>query len=267
LNQELLPNYKFVGIVTIRIFIMETKSPNDYSGNRLELRDIGVSAEELEALKPKPDNVVDINDYRKAKEELIQPAAQPVEAKDTKERNKNVKVVLLAGATLLGSAKLTIEAFKEKIHPAAHVQSADELNTATTIEVEGIEPGTQLEVSPYSFTVTGGNIRTSPHVEGGGEDPGDNLVQNTDLTGKVITHPIEVADDSNEKNGNWYVFFDSDGQKFAINEQNVQAIPDHTITNGDDIRVTVDKDTNMGIIAHDANNVSMQVATVVEATN
>lgn len=241
---------------------METRPGNpDYSGNKLTLKDIGVSKDELEALKPNAP-VVDINEYRSEEN-----AKKINKNHDSRERTKKLKAGLLAAATLLGSAKLTYEAFREKIHPAHRVVSAGELDSADEIEIDSIKPGSELVVSPYSFTITGGNVRTTPHVQPGlNEEPDENLVQNADLTGKVITHPIEVADQTNSSNEKWYVFYDSDGQSFAINGQNVEHVADQNVTSSDDIRVTVDKTTNMGIIAHDKNNVTMQVATVVEVT-
>ncbi len=259
----MLRKVKFVGIVTIRIN-METRNNSDYSGDRLTLGDIGVSKDdlqaELQAMKDElgPDNVVQMSDYRPT-----EPIVKSGKPRSTHERNKKIKAVVLAGATLLGSAKITYEMFRDKIHPVERIESAEELEAAKPVDIEDIKPGSELEVSPFSYTVTGGNVRTSPQVEFNDE----NLVQHTDLTGKIITHPIEVTDESNSTNGNWYVFYDGDGQKFAINEQNLDVIADPNIIETNDITVTVDKTTNMGIIAHDANNISMQVATVVEASS
>lgn len=241
---------------------METRSNSDYNDDRLTLSDIGVDKEdlqaELEALKQTPDNVVQMSDY------------QPVEKQtsidkqhSSTERNKKLKAIALAGAALLGTAKYGFEMFREKVHPVHRVVTAEELHSAEDVHIDDIQPGDELKVSPFSYTITGGNVRTSPQVEINDE----NLVPNTDLSGKVITHPIEVADTSNSKNGYWFVFYDGDGQKFAINEQNLTAVADTTITNTQDMKVTVDKTTDMGIIAHDHNNVSMQVATVVDVEN
>lgn len=229
------------------------KTRSEYSGDRLDLRDIGVTADELKALRPQPDNLVKINDYR---------SPEDARAIDSKERKKKVKAVLLAGATLIGSAKLAVEMFKEKIHPIAFIQSAEQLNDAVPVEIEDIKPGDELGVSPYSFTVTGGNVRTSPHAESGGAEPDDNLVK-ADLTGKVIAHPIEVADENNPANPDWYVFYDADGQKFAINGQNLEVVHGQNTIGTSTMHVMVDKVTNKGIIAHNNDN-TMQVAAVVD---
>ncbi len=238
---------------------METRSDQDYSGDRLTLSDIGVDKDdlqaELQAMKAQPDNVVQMSDYRSEDEKAV-----IAQQHNTHERNKKIKAAVLAGAALMGTAKLTYETFREKIHPAERITSLAEVDDAKPVEIDDIHSGDQLEVSPFSYTVTGGNVRTSPQV---GMD-NENLVDHVDLSGKIITHPIEVADTSNSQNGNWFVFYDSDGQKFAINQQNLNVVADQSITNTQDISVTVDKTTNMGIIAHDSNNVSMQVATVVD---
>jgi len=231
-----------------------TPSKPDYSGNRLTLKDIGVSKEELEALKP-PAPVVDMAAYRSK-----ETAAKIDKRRSTQERNRNLKAAALVGVVLLGSAKLTYEAFKEKIHPAHRVVALNELDSGTNVELDDVKPGTQLEVSPLSYTITGGSrVREDSNTEA-------NLVS-ADLSGKVLVRPIEVPDDSNPANGNWYVFYDANGQKFAINEQNVTGIADPNLASASDIEVTVDKTTNMGIIAHDKNNVSMQVATVVDTNS
>lgn len=229
-------------------------SPSDYSGDMLTLRDIGIEAQTPVHESSKdlvPNNVVEL---RQTKEEH-----KPDEKKKPK-----AKALILAGAALLGSAKLAQEAFSEKIHPAQRIVQISELDSANNVEVDDIKPGSSLEVSPFSYTITGGNVRTSPGVQSAGDEADVNLVQHTDLSGKVIAHPIEVADKANPSNGNWYVFFDSSGAKYAVNEQNVSAIADPNLTNSTDITVTVDRTTNMGIIAHDSNNISMQVATVVD---
>lgn len=253
----MLKKVKFVGIVTIRIF-METRSSSDFSGDRLTLSDIGVSNDDLQAelaaMKQTPDNVVQMSDYRPVEDQTEIDKKHAIA-----ERKKKVKAIALAGAALLGTAKFGYEMFREKVHPAERIVSAEALTTARDIEITDVAPGDEIEVSPFSYTITGGNVRTSPGVDINNE----NLV-NTDLSGKVITHPIEVADLSNAKNGDWFVFYDSEGQKFAVNEQNVAVVPDNSITETRDITVTVDNTTNFGIIAHDGNNISMQVATVVE---
>ncbi len=237
---------------------METRNTSDYNGDRLTLSDIGVSKSdlqaELEAIKQTPDNVVQMSDYRPAEEQV------EIEKKhSTTERKNKLKAVALAGAALLGTAKLGYEMFKEKVHPAERIVSTEALSTAKDVEITDIVPGDEIKVSPFSYTITGGNVRTSAGVDMNNE----NLV-NIDLSGKVITHPIEVADVANAKNGDWFIFYDSDGQKFAVNEQNVAVVPDNNISETKDMTVTVDKTSNFGIIAHDGNNISMQVATVVE---
>ncbi len=248
----------FVGIVTIRIF-MESRSNPDFSGDRLTLSDIGVNKDdlqaELEALKPTPDNVIQMSDYRPAEDQ-----ANKEKTIAKTERKKKLKVIALSGAALLTTAKFTYENLREKIHPAERIVNMHELDTATDISIEDITPGDEITVSPFSYTITGGNVRTSPQVMPGDE----NLVQNTDLSGKVITHPIESPDKSNSQNGNWFIFYDSDGEKFAINQQNLTVVPDSSVSSSAEIEVIIDKTTNMGIIAHDSNNVSMQVATVVD---
>jgi len=233
---------------------------------RLTYKDLGV---ELAALKPKPDeqsdkkdNVVHLDDYRP------QPDVASAQTEKKKHaRNKKIKAVLLTGATLLAADKLIEDAMKSQISPAARIESASQLESLTLVEIDNITTGTPLEVSPYSYTITGGNIRTSPHVESNGGEPDTNLVQHTDMTGKVITHPIEVADQTNSANGDWFVFYDASGKSFAVYGENLEVIPDKTVQANQDLQVTVDKTTSAGVIAHDKNNVTMQVATIIDVQN
>jgi hypothetical protein len=228
------------------------KTPSEYSGERLTLKDIGVEPEKQPKLQDQElvaDKVV-----------RLRTATQPTERTNSPERQKKIKAIVLAGATILAGTRLTQEALSDKVSEAPRIGSLNELDDAKPIVIDEIKPGEELNVSPYSFTITGGNVRTSPQVEP--ED--ENLIQHTDLFGDVITHPIKVTDSSNRANGNWYVFYDANGDKFAINEQNVDVIPEKNETI-DHIEVVVDKTTNMGIIAHDEHNISMQVATVISA--
>lgn len=240
------------------------KTRSEYSGDRLDLRDIGVTAEELKALQPKPDNVVNINSYRTAKDlQSIDSTVEDAQTFYSSERKKKIKAILLAGATLIGSAKLAVEMFREKIHPVSYIQSAEQLEDASIIDIEDIKPGDVIVVSPYSYTVTGGNVRTSPQADTANNLRDENLVD-ADLTGKVLAHPIEVADKTNPSNANWFIFYDSEGQKFAINGQNLEVVHGQNTNSGRDLQVTIDRVTNRGIIAHDDTS-TMQVAVVVDA--
>lgn len=223
---------------------IESTRPHSDDSQRLTFKDLGVSKSELEA----ENNVVNLDDYRNKKVELSSNEEFATDKKEKKNKLKP-KAILLAGATMLGSYLMIQEAFSQKVAPI-------EVGTEKKqLDIEDIKVGDTVEVSAYDYHVTGGNVRTSPNVG----DEGENIVK-ADLSDKVLVKPIKVIDSANSANGNWYVFYDSEGSKFAINEQNVVA--DNNSSNTPTESVTITETSSRGIIAHTPSGNTVMVAGV-----
>ncbi len=165
------------------------------------------------------------------------------------------KKVVAASAVAIASlqgAKMAHEAIVARPEPVS-VTSPQE-----SFAVEDFPVGSELAVSPYSYVVTGGNIRTSPKVVE------DNLLDHTDFSGDTIEHPIVVADDSNPQNDDWLEFVDSKGKTLYTNLQNVEVVQESTTPPVEStIHVTVTQTGNHGITASDGKGNILTVATVV----
>lgn len=188
-------------------------------------------------------------------ETKIDRSQQPKKTHTKPKKKIDPKKVVAASAVALASlqgAKMVHEAIIARPEPVS-VTSPQE-----SFEVEDFPVGSELVVSPYSYIVTGGNIRTSPKVVE------DNLLDHTDFSGDTIEHPIVVADESNPQNDDWLEFVDSKGKTLYTNLQNVEVVQDGTTTPEEStIHVTVTQTGNHGILASDGKGNILTVATVV----
>jgi len=128
-----------------------------------------------------------------------------------------------------------------------------------SFEIEDFPVGSELAVSSFSYTITGGNIRTSPKVVEG------NLLDHTNFSGETIEHPIIIADQANPQNDDWLEFVDSKGKTLYTNLQNVEIVEDSSISSTESfIDVTITETGNHGITASDGKGNILTVATVVD---
>lgn len=204
-----------------------------------------------ESMRPTTREVTDLSEYRAQKNppEVIvtPPTAQPTK------KNKTKKAVAVAmGALALGGAtKFAHDAVVARPEPV--MMSVPE----TPLTIEEFPAGKELEVSAFSYTITGPNVRISPKVTD------DNLLDHTDLTGQTIVRPIEVNDELTAQNGDWLEFVDSKGNLLFVNDQNVERIEDSNRATSPTQHVTITKTSNLGMFASDEKGNIVQVATVI----
>lgn len=233
-----------------------------YSDLGADLKDIARQNEDVinnnevgpvpESMRPTTREVTDLNEYRAQKnpsEVIVSPSTPPA-AKKSKAKKATAVAI---GALALGGGIVKTAHDGLVARPEPVMMSVPE----TPLTIDEFPAGKELEVSAFSYTITGTNVRTSPKVTD------DNLLEHTDFRGQTIVRPIEVSDELTAKNGDWLEFVDSKGNVLFVNNQNVERIEDSNISKASLQHVTITKTSNLGILASDQKGNVVQVATVI----
>lgn len=130
------------------------------------------------------------------------------------------------------------------------------------IEEPGFAPGDKKVVSNHAYLVTGENVRTSAEIK---DSEGEhNLLEGTNLKGKIIVRPEIVSDQRNSHNDDWLKFVDQNGKVMYLSSQNAKEIPAESDNTQESLEVIVVETTSGGVYASDGTNQKIKVATVVD---
>lgn len=130
------------------------------------------------------------------------------------------------------------------------------------IEEPGFAPGDKKLVSNHAYYVTGENVRTSAEIK---DSEGEhNLLEGTNLKGKIIVRPEIVSDQRNSHNDDWLKFVDQNGKVMYLSSQNAKEIPAESDNTQESLEVIVVETTSGGVYASDGTNQKIKVATVVD---
>jgi hypothetical protein len=130
------------------------------------------------------------------------------------------------------------------------------------IEEPGFAPGDKKVVSNHAYLVTGENVRTSAEIK---DSEGEhNLLEGTNLKGKIIVRPEIVADLENPHNDDWLKFVDKNGKVMYLSSQNAKEIPTESDNTQESLEVKVVETTTGGVYASNGTNQKIKVATVVD---
>jgi len=91
-----------------------------------------------------------------------------------------------------------------------------------------------------------------------------NLLEGTNLKGKIIVRPEIVADQENPHNDDWLKFVDKNGKVMYISSQNAKVIPAESDNTQENLEVRVVETTSGGVYASNGTNQKIKVATVVD---
>ncbi|MEI6716621.1 MAG: hypothetical protein WCK87_02745 [Candidatus Saccharibacteria bacterium] len=130
------------------------------------------------------------------------------------------------------------------------------------IEEPGFAPGDKKVVSNHAYLVTGENVRTSAEIK---DSEGEhNLLEGTNLKGKIIVRPEIVADLENPHNDDWLKFVDKNGKVMYLSSQNAKEIPAESDNTQESLEVKVVETTTGGVYASNGTNQKIKVATVID---
>ena len=130
------------------------------------------------------------------------------------------------------------------------------------IEEPGFAPGDKKVVSNHAYLVTGENVRTSAEIK---DSEGEhNLLEGTNLKGKIIVRPEIVADLENPHNDDWLKFVDKNGKVMYLSSQNAKEIPAESDNTQESLEVIVVETTSGGVYASNGTNQKIKVATVID---